>query len=373
MKWYAWILFLLVSPRWAGAQLPQSPTIIIPISPSKVELQWDDTQADVQYRVYHRLGDTNWVKDCAAVDTGNCRNAGTSKILIWAGPLADGVHYWTVTAYNVQGESGYSNVVNQTFPLSQGPPGLAGPAGAGFLCTSSTSNSVGIGTKIFTVQSGLAYTIGARVRVSCASNFARYMDGQISSYSGTSMSISVDTIGTVGTCSSWNVNPIGKEGAMGPQGFAGPTGQQGIQGAVGPQGSVGIQGLQGSTGVMGPKGDKGDAGEPGEKGAQGIPGPLGLQGPPGMGSAVNIHGPLAIDPTSTTIQLSWTTIAPTIALIEYQYAGGPFNSLQVTSAHINVHYVRLGNLRPATVYNYTIVCTAADGVRYETSGTFKTR
>lgn len=93
--------------------------------------------------------------------------------------------------------------------------------GPGYLATSTTSFTVGTGSITVTTQSGLAYTAGARVRISSSASPANYVEGICSSYSGTSLTITSDLTGGSGTFASWNINVAGNAGAAGAQG---PTG-----------------------------------------------------------------------------------------------------------------------------------------------------
>ena len=74
------------------------------------------------------------------------------------------------------------------------------------MATSSTSLAVGTGSTTFATQSGLAYTAGARARASSAADGANYMEGLVTSYSGTSLAINADTIGGSGTHTDWDIN-----------------------------------------------------------------------------------------------------------------------------------------------------------------------
>lgn len=442
---------LLASILLAGglfAQALQAPTIIVTPSNVSVSLIWDDTTnpAETTYRLYHRLEPTAiYIFDCATTPTDNCKSTGTNKSFIW-GPAANGINDWIVRAVATDGtESENSNEVTLTLPIGTGPPGPAGPAGpvgptgpagvqgnpgaagavgptgAGYRATSTTNIVIGTGSKVFTTQSGLAYTVGARVRVSNSANTSRFMDGNVTAYSGTSMTVTVDAIGSTGTYSAWDINIIGlpgPAGGVGPQGAQGPAGPQGapstVPGPAGPQGGIGLQGAPGPAGaastIPGPQGIQGVPGPPGAAstvpgptgpagaastvpgpqgvagpkgdsgadsivpGVQGPMGPQGVQGPPGpSGTAtVDIWGPQVVELTSTATRLSWSTQIPTTSRIEFYSAPTDFQTVTVDTIAVNVHTIRFTNLKPATTYNYNIICEA--GVtRFERAGTFRTR
>jgi hypothetical protein len=104
-----------------------------------------------------------------------------------------------------------------------GATGTTGPTGPGYAATSTTSFLIGIGSKAFTTQAGLAYTVGARVRASSAANTANFMEGLVTAYSGTTLTINVTLIGGSGTLADWNINLSGEQGNTGNTGAVGPT------------------------------------------------------------------------------------------------------------------------------------------------------
>jgi hypothetical protein len=57
------------------------------------------------------------------------------------------------------------------------------------------------------------------------------MEGLVTAYTGTSLTINVDLLGAAGTHADWNINVAGQQGALGPAGPIGPTGPAGA-GAV---------------------------------------------------------------------------------------------------------------------------------------------
>lgn len=79
--------------------------------------------------------------------------------------------------------------------------------------TSSTSNSVGTGSKTFTVGSSLYFAAGQPVRVARTADLANtWMDGVVASYSGTTLAVTVNGISGSGTYTDWTIN-IGGGGA----------------------------------------------------------------------------------------------------------------------------------------------------------------
>lgn len=86
---------------------------------------------------------------------------------------------------------------------------------ATYRATSTTSLTVGTGSKTFTTQSGTNYSVGARARLASAADSSIFMEGVVTAYSGTSMTVLVDKIGNAGTKADWNINIAGQPGATG--------------------------------------------------------------------------------------------------------------------------------------------------------------
>jgi hypothetical protein len=133
---------------------------------------------------------------------------------------------------NIAGNQGSVGPVGPTGPQgiqgiqgptgSPGPQGPAGPTGPGYDGTSATSLTIAIASVTATVPSGLAYVVGSRVRLaSNASPAANWMEGIVTAYSGTNLTVNVDTISGSGAHSDWNITITGIRGAQGPVGPAG--------------------------------------------------------------------------------------------------------------------------------------------------------
>lgn len=104
-----------------------------------------------------------------------------------------------------------------------GAPGPPGPAGAGYMATSTTSLAIASsGSKSFATQAGLAYTVGARIRATSRAG-GDYMEGVVTSYSGTTLVATMDRSSGSGTHTDWDINLAGDVGATGPA-AAVPTG-----------------------------------------------------------------------------------------------------------------------------------------------------
>jgi len=114
----------------------------------------------------------------------------------------------------------------------------------GYAGSSTSTNTIGTGTKTFTVPPDLAYSVGARIRVSY--DGTDWMEGTVTSYVGTTLTMTSDATSGSGTYSAWNINLAGQQGAAGPPGPTGPTGPAGATGPTGPQGPVGPAGPPGT-------------------------------------------------------------------------------------------------------------------------------
>jgi hypothetical protein len=99
-----------------------------------------------------------------------------------------------------------------------GSPGTNGTNGAGYTATSTTSLvTAGSGSKTFTTQAGLAYTVGARIRAT-STGTSEWMEGVITSYSGTSLVATMDKNSGTGTHADWDINLAGQPGTNGTNG-----------------------------------------------------------------------------------------------------------------------------------------------------------
>lgn len=69
--------------------------------------------------------------------------------------------------------------------------------------TSATSHTIGTGSKTFTVEAGKGYKVNMTLRASATSG--NFMDGVVTAYSGTSLTIDFTTFNGSGNFSSWNI------------------------------------------------------------------------------------------------------------------------------------------------------------------------
>lgn len=97
----------------------------------------------------------------------------------------------------------------------------AAASAASLYGTSATSTLIATGAKTFTTESGKSWPVGSFMVVASRANVANFMFGQVTSYSGTTLILSVSQIGGAGTFTDWNVDLSGVTGPTGPAGPAG--------------------------------------------------------------------------------------------------------------------------------------------------------
>lgn len=132
--------------------------------------------------------------------------------------------------------------------------GMAGPAAVELLNTlwdrvteqivgnSTTSLTIGTGTKTLTIEASKQFAIGQTARITYNSDINKWMQGTVSAYNATtgSLSISVDTISGSGTYAVWTGALTGSVGPTGATGATGATGSTGATGATGPANTLSI-------------------------------------------------------------------------------------------------------------------------------------
>jgi hypothetical protein len=99
---------------------------------------------------------------------------------------------------------------------SNGTNGTNGTNGLGYApATSTTSLAIATGSTTFTTQSGLALNTASRVRTASHAGNTNYMEGAVTSYSGTTLVVLVDAVGGSGTKNDWDISIVGQPGANG--------------------------------------------------------------------------------------------------------------------------------------------------------------
>ena len=141
---------------------------------------------------------TGTVHACVRVK-GTSTQKGLVRILNWPGARFVGTApkaCSTSTEVNVYwdfygGGNGPVGPNGDTGPT--GNTGAIGPTGSGYSATSSTTMAVGAGSRTFTTQTSLAYSPGARVRLSDQTDNARFFEGVVVSYNNASGSMTVQS------------------------------------------------------------------------------------------------------------------------------------------------------------------------------------
>jgi len=119
-------------------------------------------------------------------------------------------------AEGIQGPAGPTGPTGPTGPAgSPGSTGATGPSGPGYLATSTTSILVAAGPVVFSTQLGLAYVIGTRIRATSNGSPSNWIEGLVTGYSGSSLSVTIDKTHGSGTFNDWNLNVAGEPGVDG--------------------------------------------------------------------------------------------------------------------------------------------------------------
>lgn len=86
--------------------------------------------------------------------------------------------------------------------------------------TSTTNVAIGTGSKSFTTQSGKAFAVGADLLItSDASPTTNLMRGQVTAYSGTSLTMNIVSVAGSGSYSDWTIRVSGASGSNGVNGW----------------------------------------------------------------------------------------------------------------------------------------------------------
>lgn len=81
--------------------------------------------------------------------------------------------------------------------------------------TSTTSLSITVASKVFVTQSDKFFDVGRWLLITSDADPANYMHGQVTSYSGTALTVNVTNIGGSGTLGDWDITVSGTQGAEG--------------------------------------------------------------------------------------------------------------------------------------------------------------
>lgn len=88
--------------------------------------------------------------------------------------------------------------------------------------TSTTSLAIAVASKVFTTQASKFFEAGRWLLATSDADPTNYMHGQVTSYSGTTLTLNVTNIGGSGTFADWTITVAGTRGATGATGATGP-------------------------------------------------------------------------------------------------------------------------------------------------------
>lgn len=110
-----------------------------------------------------------------------------------------------------------TNAANSATAAANSATAAANSA-SGINATSTTSLTIAVGAQTFTTQSGKLFAAGQNIF--CVSNSAptKWMFGQVTSYTGTSLVLSIATINGSGAVNDWNISICGPQGIQGSSG-----------------------------------------------------------------------------------------------------------------------------------------------------------
>ncbi|MBX9911207.1 MAG: hypothetical protein K2Z25_21195 [Beijerinckiaceae bacterium] len=101
----------------------------------------------------------------------------------------------------------------------------AAASAAKLSATSTTSLAIGTGSKAFTTQDDKLFPVGSFVMARSAANpTLNYMTGQVTAYTGTTLTVDVTVVGGSGTFADWAIAIAGSPGSIGLTGATGATG-----------------------------------------------------------------------------------------------------------------------------------------------------
>lgn len=84
--------------------------------------------------------------------------------------------------------------------------------------TSTTSLAIAVAEKIFTTQESKTFLAGKWLLITSDADPTNYMHGQVTSYSGTTLTVDVTNIGGSGTLADWTITLAGTQGSIGATG-----------------------------------------------------------------------------------------------------------------------------------------------------------
>jgi len=103
----------------------------------------------------------------------------------------------------------------------QGADGATGAAAADYKGTSTTSLTIGTGSKVFTIEASKQFAAGQFILAKSDANpTVNFMHGVVVTYVGTTLTTTMTSVGGSGTFADWSLDISGPVGATGPAGPA---------------------------------------------------------------------------------------------------------------------------------------------------------
>lgn len=193
--------------------MPTAPTphTRLPAAPSTDDPINFDTEADAFVGALETFGDQMHALATNAYD--NAVEANADAIATAADRVQTGLDR-TAASDSASDASGFADAASgfATAAASSATAAANAAAGAAFTATSTTSNSIGGGSKTWAVGTGRSYQAGLFVVVSDAADTSNYCHGQVTGYSGGNLTVDVTSSGGSGTYTSWNIGLSGPEG-----------------------------------------------------------------------------------------------------------------------------------------------------------------
>jgi hypothetical protein len=222
------------------------------------------------------------------------------------------------------GDVGATGATGATGPQGStgaGATGSTGATGIGYRLTSTSSNTLSVGTLTYIVNLNATesmYIPGMTVSMRGIDEFGvdqGFNYGFVTSYSGNTFVMDSVFAGGSGTYTNWTLFMLGAQGIQGDQGATGAgatgatgaTGNIGATGATGATGNIGATGATGATGNIGATGATGATGNIGATGATGAQGNIGATGAFASGSSYQMTGlGVGTAPSATTGEIRAT-------------------------------------------------------------------
>jgi len=223
--------------------------------------QFQSTSTSLQdVRVWIRINGTDVSGSTGYISVPNSHGGTDGHIVVgWnyvlnlsAGDYVEFVWAATSTAVTLQAYAAGTSPTSPTTASVIVTANQLTQIGIGYYGLSSASSVlIGTGSKTFTTNlnaTNTAFTVGSRVRVAYTTTPTNFMEGNITAFSGTSMTVNVDVTGGSGTYAAWSFTSVGSAGVTSISGgTTGLTPSTATTGAVTLAGTLAV--ANGGTGL----------------------------------------------------------------------------------------------------------------------------